>query len=534
MSNKKHEFDPNCAKCQELVRQGKIELPPGEKLKAQGLTPPPVEDKSTERRGWFSRGRSQSTGYNAEAGSSKGLGTGSGDSLKTGKDGNIAGPDSLIERSQGGNQQGKGIGAANADTDAEQGAGVEEKPVRRVFTTPDGPLRPHNASPRGELLFKSPRVLITPDAYKRMCLYIDIAPKEVGWLGTVSQRDNGDFLIEEVFLVEQEVTSVETELSVAGREKLVLQLLANGDDEGIERANKLRFWGHSHVRMSTGPSGTDENTMLQFGAEGQPWYIRGIFTKLGRGEFTIYQYDRGYRIIDAPWAVWDPAEGKVILEPKRFGGYFGGYRRSWESEKGTDGFGSIFGVRREEPVVLKKTDDSLPALLVADDALRASVRAEYDAKVSERIPVFSWFRKDKDKDGEGGQSGGDRQIDAVVDNEGIPIGQEVTGRVIRKDDRTIQRQEEPGQGGGFWSWLADLFTFEPQPYDNGGRSNQKDGGTGSSRSGDGGGAKRQDRVTEKPDNRPLNRRGGTGDETGESGSGEGRTGNGGGAGTNGK
>ncbi|HEY9787018.1 MAG TPA: hypothetical protein V6D17_16620 [Candidatus Obscuribacterales bacterium] len=368
-----------------------------------------------------------------------------------------------------------GTGAKNGaatGTDAKNGAatGTDGKDreegksdsTPKVFREPDGPLRPHRASPRGELLIESPRVLITPDAYKRMCLYIEIAPKEVGWLGTVSRMDDGDFLIEEVFLVEQEVTSVETELSVEGREKLVLDLLQTGTDEDIERTNKLRFWGHSHVRMGTGPSGTDENTMVTFGREGMPFYIRGIFTKLGRGEFTIYLYDKGYRIIDAPWAVYDPAEG-IIVEPPRSYSWgtsynssgWTGYRPYERAESYNQG--SIFG--GGQTAVIKK-DKPLPPQLVPDDALRAEVLAEYEAKVKERFPVvFKWFRKDDD----------DKQ---VTDGECIPTGSDVqppARKIVHKPDgsccpqKVIRKPAAENRGGGFFSWLGSLFSADPTP-----------------------------------------------------------------------
>jgi len=339
--------------------------------------------------------------------------------------------------------------------------GEEKKPVYVREPDPDAPLRPHRSSPRAELLVKSPRVLITPDAYKRMNLYIELAPKEVGWLGTVKRLNNGDFLIEEVFLVEQEVTGVETEMSVEGREKLVLDLLKDGD-AGLDKSNTLHFWGHSHVRMSTGPSGTDENTMVQFGNEGHPYYIRGIFTKLGRGEFTLYLYEQGYRVLDAPWAVWDPKEG-ILLEPKPFPSYSWSGGRSWERDSG-DG-GSIFGFKREEPVVITK-DKPLHPLLVPDDALRAAVQAEYDAKVSERRFFFrKWWGKDDDD-----QSG------QVTDGDCIPTGfdtgdgapphiRPTTGKPVSGGPTQPVGPAESSGGGisGFFDWFFGLFSSPSQP-----------------------------------------------------------------------
>jgi hypothetical protein len=80
-------------------------------------------------------------------------------------------------------------------------------------------------------------------------------------------------------------------------------------DEGFDLLNKMRFWGHSHVRMGTSPSGTDESTMLRFRDEGLDWYVRGIFNKHGRAEFTVYFFDIGFAVCDVDWCVIDLATG---------------------------------------------------------------------------------------------------------------------------------------------------------------------------------------------------------------------------------
>lgn len=325
-----------------------------------------------------------------------------------------------------------------------------------VFREPDAPLKPHYSRPRAELIFEpeAPTVFITPDAYKRMCLYVELAPKEVGWLGTISQRPDGDFLIEEVFLVEQEVTSVETELSTEGSEKLVLQLLEGGDP-GLDKVNKLHFWGHSHVRMGTSPSGTDESTMQRFAREGHEFYVRGIFNKLGRGTFDVYYYKLGFRILDVPWAVIDPATGKTLLDKGRFRSYSygGGYN--------SGGFGSAWRGNQADTAEAKPNAKGLPESLVIDDVLRAQVETEYRTKVKERAPtIFKWFSRDKDEPATDADPGANAP---VIDGEGIPSGRDIRpggspSYPVKPD--TSRKSEE---GGGFWAWLAGLFESDPNP-----------------------------------------------------------------------
>lgn len=253
-----------------------------------------------------------------------------------------------------------------------------ERQRRFYQPQPDAPLAPHYAKGRAQLLGRLPRVLITPDAYRLMSLYIEIADKEVGWLGTAERTAGGDFLIDNVFLLEQEVSRVETELSIDGQEKLAIELIEGRGEEGIALSNRLKFWGHSHVRMQTQPSGTDERTMVRFGEDGHQWYLRGIFNKLGRAEFTIYLYETGIRIIDAPWAVWDRERG-IILEGPRGGmrnSYFGGSSADEPLPEGGFGFLAASGGIPQRSAVL---DELKPS-----EALRQRVKTEFAAKVSER------------------------------------------------------------------------------------------------------------------------------------------------------
>ncbi len=244
---------------------------------------------------------------------------------------------------------------------------------------PEIPFQPHFARPRPEVIFTPavPTVYLTPEAYKRMCLYVELAPLEVGWLGTVSKLESGDFLIEEVFLVEQQVMAAETELSVAGIEKLVLELVGSGD-AGFDKANKLHFWGHSHVRMPTNPSFTDENTMRRFSAEGHEFYVRGIFNKFGQANFDVYYCQAGYRLLDVPWAVIDPVSKDTVLKHQH---------SPWKLSDG-------ILAPRWQPVKVEP-------LLVIEQSLRDGVKSEYELKVKEKHRTFGlmdWFLRTKSEE----------------------------------------------------------------------------------------------------------------------------------------
>lgn len=161
-----------------------------------------------------------------------------------------------------------------------------------------------------ELLGGLPKVLVTRQAYDRMLAIVDIADKEVGWLGTVTRLGN-DFLIEEIFLFRQEVSAVTTEISPDGLAEVATEILESRPTDGVEVLNNLRLWGHSHVRMGTSPSGQDNAQMAEFRSAGHPWFIRGILNKEGRMEFTIYLYDAGVKVVDAEWSLYEPVDDAV-------------------------------------------------------------------------------------------------------------------------------------------------------------------------------------------------------------------------------
>lgn len=272
---------------------------------------------------------------------------------------------------------------------------VEPVKAPRPFSTfNDSPFKPHAFQARAQLVAKDrPWVIITPKAYQQMLLYVEIADKEVGWMGTVSRLENNCFLIEETFLLEQEVSAVETELSVEGCSKLADELLLRGE-EGFDLLNKIRFWGHSHVRMGTSPSGTDESTMLRFRDEGLDWYVRGIFNKHGRAEFSVYFFDIGFAVCDVDWCVIDLATGEN-LTPKVTSFFSSPYRDYSYDRPKTVAIEQQAEVAMPEDIASERARKyergGLSQLLVPSDELRAQIQAEFAAKVIDRVYNYGGF-----------------------------------------------------------------------------------------------------------------------------------------------
>jgi hypothetical protein len=203
------------------------------------------------------------------------------------------------------------------------------------FNTKVKPTQPYN-------------VIIGLEAYSKMALYIEVPPSnEIGWLGT-AEKDGNTFYIREVFLAGQEVTPGTTEITTDGLSDLAEDILTRKD--GVDVWNNVRFWGHSHVTGGTSPSYTDEEQMQRFITTDHPWFIRGIFNKHGRAEFTIFLYDVGIVVEDVPWTFDVPLSTKerarivkeienkckfTPYEQRRtyIGG--GGYGRYWEDDDWT-------------------------------------------------------------------------------------------------------------------------------------------------------------------------------------------------------
>lgn len=162
---------------------------------------------------------------------------------------------------------------------------------------------PHNFAKCVEPIENLPVIFASRAAYDRMWNYVDLAAKEIGWLGT-AERIGKDFLIKEVFLFKQEAGATTCEITTEGLAEFATEILASRED-GMEIVNSLMFWGHSHANIPTSASSQDDSQMEIFRQSGHPWFIRGILNKLGRMEFTIYLYESGIKIVDVEWLILD-------------------------------------------------------------------------------------------------------------------------------------------------------------------------------------------------------------------------------------
>jgi hypothetical protein len=163
-----------------------------------------------------------------------------------------------------------------------------------------------------KLLDMHASIIIEKEANRKMELIVDLCSTEVGWLGLVKREGPLRFRVIDVFLVDQEVNSATTELSPSSVNALDRSLWAAGIRTMENQKDiGLFLWGHSHVNMTTGPSGQDVNQFKDLYDAGPSFYIRLITNKKREINVALFvNMDPFGRVIfsDVSWKVEDAAE----------------------------------------------------------------------------------------------------------------------------------------------------------------------------------------------------------------------------------
>ena len=134
----------------------------------------------------------------------------------------------------------------------------------------------------------------TDHAFLKMFTLVQAFDKEIAWHCVADRTENeNEYLISDVLVYPQTVTGVTVEMDTAEYAKWI----ENGVLAGDERFFKLHAQGHSHVNMSTSPSGTDLQHQRGILEDLRPngFYIFMIWNK--RGEYTLWIYDLEKNIV---------------------------------------------------------------------------------------------------------------------------------------------------------------------------------------------------------------------------------------------
>lgn len=104
------------------------------------------------------------------------------------------------------------------------------------------------------------KIRVLPEALFKLQGFIDNCDYEISGLGIVSVI-NGDPVIEDVFILEQEGAAAETNMMMEGIDKFLLEAVKTGLP-----LEKIRLWFHSHAKMQAFMSSTDVATINKLGA----------------------------------------------------------------------------------------------------------------------------------------------------------------------------------------------------------------------------------------------------------------------------
>lgn len=110
------------------------------------------------------------------------------------------------------------------------------------------------------MLFKK-KIILSAECYAKIMNWVNLCPKEISGLGTMTETKDSIY-VDDVYLLDQEVSATETELDPAAIQKL-LSTLPPGE------SNRMRFWWHSHVNMGVFWSTTDYACINTLRGEGK-------------------------------------------------------------------------------------------------------------------------------------------------------------------------------------------------------------------------------------------------------------------------
>lgn len=127
-----------------------------------------------------------------------------------------------------------------------------------------------------------PRLWITTEALLRFNTYCKYAPNngEISGLGR-AYADQGDIVVDEVLLLEQQSSHTETELDRDALSRFLTELIMQGKDPSA-----YRLWWHKHP--IDGWSTTDEKNIE--GLDNKEWFVSLAMTPRGpRARLDLYQ-----------------------------------------------------------------------------------------------------------------------------------------------------------------------------------------------------------------------------------------------------
>lgn len=142
---------------------------------------------------------------------------------------------------------------------------------------------------------ETPVVSFTSEALMKMKIYTKEVNDEVGWLGTVRKIDERLYMVDDVFLFHQNVHGTTTEITPEGLSEFAEEILK--EENGIEKWNNMKLWGHSHVNMGVSPSDQDEKQFEEL-KKNADFFLRVITNKKGDIKVDVFEGNFIYLNVD--------------------------------------------------------------------------------------------------------------------------------------------------------------------------------------------------------------------------------------------
>ena len=158
-----------------------------------------------------------------------------------------------------------------------------------------------------------PTILISHEAFRDIKFILESCPDhEIGWLGTVENMEDNEYLIKDIFIFEQEAGPGHCDLDAKEIGKFCYELLKK-DEKNKDIVPKLLFWGHVHPGSFAEPSSQDDAQMKAF--SDNPYFISGIFTRGGKWTFTFFDYENKREYHRCVWKLsfYDPKRKEEIV-----------------------------------------------------------------------------------------------------------------------------------------------------------------------------------------------------------------------------
>jgi hypothetical protein len=117
------------------------------------------------------------------------------------------------------------------------------------------------------------KLILTNGTFERIAEYVRQINAEIGMFGYVTMTDDGDFIVDDVFLVEQTVSGSSVDFADSGLEYAIQKAIAD------DRIDDLKFCCHSHVDMAAFWSSTDEDMIEGMNNGMTPYLVSLVINK---------------------------------------------------------------------------------------------------------------------------------------------------------------------------------------------------------------------------------------------------------------